>query len=69
MATPLIAGLPPNLDLAAGYVVRFAALDTTGAAVAGVNIVDAAIYVNSLVAGDINNLASGQFTLVSGAGG
>jgi len=70
MPQALVAGLPPNLNLTAGYVVRFAALDPTdGSTISGVNIVNAALYVNSLAPGALDLLASGQFTLVSGSGG
>lgn len=49
MAAPLIAGLPPDLVLGAGYVIRLAALDpTTGAAVAGVVLADVSLFVTQL---------------------
>jgi hypothetical protein len=45
MAAPLIAGLPPDLDIAAGYSIRFAALDAaTGNAITGVVVSDVSIF-------------------------
>lgn len=44
MAQKLAAGIPSSLDLTQSWVLRFAAVDpTTGAAVTGVTISDAAI--------------------------
>lgn len=54
MALPLIAGLPPELILSAGYVVRLNALDpTTGAPVAGVVVTDTSIFVAQLTGPDV----------------
>lgn len=67
MPQPLIAGMPPELDLDAGYVVRFQALDpTTGAAVAGVVVNDASIMARNL-GDDAGALAVGPWQLVPGA--
>lgn len=45
MPVPLIAGLPPDMDLPDGYIVRFNALDpTSGAAVTGVVVSDVSIF-------------------------
>ena len=70
MPEPLIAGLPPNLDLPDGYEVRFNALDpTTGAQVTGVVVTAATLYVQTLAGGATVDLNSGPFKLVSGPGG
>jgi hypothetical protein len=70
MAQPLTAGLPPGLNLVAGYKVRFAALDpTTGAAVSGVKVANPTIYVENLTGNTPAALASGPFTLVAGPAG
>lgn len=65
MPQPLIAPLPPNLDLADGYVVRFNALDpATGAQVTGVLVSNALVYVYSDTASSPQQLESGPFTLL-----
>lgn len=67
MPQPLIAGLPPGLDLPAGYVVRVTALDpSSGAAVTGVTVSNFALYVRNLVGTDSTDLQSGPFLLVPG---
>jgi hypothetical protein len=49
MPAPLIADLPPDCTLSAGYVVRLTALDpTTGAVVAGVTLSDISFFVTDL---------------------
>ena len=49
MPQPLIAGLPPDLILSAGYVVRVVALDpSTGATVTGVALSDTSLFVTDL---------------------
>jgi len=51
------AGLPPELIISDGYVLRFAALDpTSGAAVAGVSVSLATAEVERL-SGDLGDLA------------
>lgn len=66
MSAKLVAGMPRDLVLPAGYVVRFAALDpTTGANVAGVTITQAAIQVTSLT-DKTDTLAAGDWLLVPG---
>jgi hypothetical protein len=53
---PLIAGLPPDLDLSAGYVVRLNALDpATGLEVSGVALSDVSVFVTDLQ-GNIGDL-------------
>ena len=48
-AQPLIAGLPPECILSAGYIVRITALDpTTGAQVTGVVLSDVSLFVTDL---------------------
>lgn len=48
MAAPVVASLPPALDLPGGYTVRFTALDpTTGAVVSGVTISAATILTDT----------------------
>ena len=59
--------LPLDLQLSAGYVVRFSAVDaTTGATVAGVTISDATIEVQNLTGGSGEALQSGPFMFVPG---
>lgn len=49
MPIPLIAGLPPDLDLPDGYIIRFNALDpNTGAAVTGVVVQNVSIFGTNL---------------------
>lgn len=49
MPEPLKAGLPPDMEIGVGYIVRLTALDaTTGAVVAGVSISDASIFATHL---------------------
>lgn len=49
MPAPLIAGLPPDCTLSAGYIVRIVALDSaTGVQVSGVNLSDISIFVTDL---------------------
>jgi hypothetical protein len=48
-AAPMIAGLPPDCVLSAGYVVRLTALDpSTGATVAGVQLSEVSFFVTDL---------------------
>lgn len=69
-AAPLVAGLPPNLQLNDGYVVRLTAIDaSTGATVSGVTVSDATIQVVNLGGGSAQLLASGPYSLVPGPGG
>jgi len=70
MATStLIAGLPPELELTDGYIIRLTAIDaTTGADVAGVVVNNAAIYAQNVGGGSAGDLASGPFLLVPGPG-
>lgn len=66
MAQPIVAALPPDLNLQAGYVIRVNALDpTTGAEVTGVTVTDFAIYCDNLTGAD---LGAGAFVLVPGPG-
>ena len=56
MPQPLIAGLPPDCELASGYIVRVAALDpTTGAQVTGVQLSDVSIFCTD-VNGNLSDL-------------
>ena len=49
MPQPLIAGLPPDCELPAGYIIRVTALDpTTGATVGGVALSDVSLFVTDL---------------------
>lgn len=49
MPLPVIAGLPPNLALPSGYVIRLTALDpTTGNVVTGVKVSDVSFYVRDV---------------------
>lgn len=67
MPAPMVAPLPPALDLDDGYIVRFAALDpTTGATVANVTVSAATLQVVNLSGSDVAALQSGPFILVPG---
>lgn len=67
MPAPLTAGLPPNLNLSAGYKIRFTALDpTSGATVSGVTITNPTLYVENLTSSEPAALVSGPFMLVAG---
>lgn len=73
MPQPLIAGLPPDLDLDSGWEIVLAALDpTTGAAVAGVKVTNASLMVRNLAGGGGSGggatLEAGAFQLVPGPG-
>lgn len=58
-AAPLIAGLPPDCVLSAGYIVRITALDpTTGATVAGVTLSDISFFVTDLIGQEIGDDAA-----------
>lgn len=51
-AAPMVAGLPPDLTLSSGYILRLVALDaTTGAAVSGVTLSDVSFFVTDLLSG------------------
>ena len=68
MSAPLVAGLPPDLDIDGGYILRFEAVDpSTGAAVSGVNVSAVAIGASDL-AGTAGTLSAGPFMLVPGPG-
>ena len=67
-APPLIAGLPPDLDLDGGYTLRFDAVDlATGATIAGVTVSAVAIGAADL-AGPRTGVVFGPFMLVPGPG-
>ena len=67
-APPLIAGLPPDLDLDGGYTIRFDAVDpTSGATDTGVIVSEATIFAANL-AGSTAGLEVGPFMLVPGPG-
>jgi hypothetical protein len=69
VSAPQVAALPPDLNLWAGCVVRVAALDaTTGSAVGGVVIGNAALEVMNLTGGASDDLVSGDWKLVPGPG-
>ena len=56
MSAPLVAGLPPDLDLDGGYTLRFDAVDpATGATVSGVKVSAVAIGATDL-AGNLTGL-------------
>jgi hypothetical protein len=66
---PQIAGLPPNLDLDAGYQLVFTAINaTTGAQIGGVAVTDATIRAQNVGGTDAADLAFGPFRLVPGPG-
>lgn len=65
MSLPVKTGMPDNLVIADGYIIKFRAVDpTTGADVSGVNVSAAAIQ-----ASDTGAVAvTGPFQLVPGPG-
>lgn len=68
MAAPQVASFPPDLQLRAGSVIRFAAIDaTTGANVAGVAVQDAMIQMANLTGGPDTDLLVGEWQLVPGS--
>lgn len=63
MAQPLVAGLPPDCHLSAGYIVRLTALNpTTGAAVANVALSDISFLVTNVGAGGTTGGTNGAGT-------
>lgn len=69
MAAPVIAGMPPSLDLDAGWQITLEALDpTTGNPVAGVTVANVSLMVRNLGGGAADQLAVGPFMLVPGPG-
>ena len=68
MSAPLVAGLPPDLDIDGGYILRFDAVDpATGATVSGVKVSAVAIGAADLASTAGTELA-GPFMLVPGPG-
>lgn len=66
MPQPLIAGLPPDCQLQAGYIVRVTALDpTTGASVGGVTLSDVSLFVTD-VHGNVDDLTPDPLLVPSG---
>jgi hypothetical protein len=64
MPVPIKAALPPELDIADGYVIRFAAVSPTdGSAVAGVTVSHVSIFGTDLAGVDV---IVGPFLLVPG---
>ncbi|MGH2835422.1 MAG: hypothetical protein ACRDUT_00070 [Mycobacterium sp.] len=64
---PLIAGLPPSLDLGAGMTIRVTALDAaTGDLVSGVNIDTSVITANDLSGTGGAGASAGPYMLVPG---
>jgi hypothetical protein len=62
---PIMAPLPPGIELAGSWRVRFTALDpATGAVVAGVTISSATIQVEDLSTGGISRLETADWQLV-----
>jgi len=56
MAAPMTAGMPPELDLDAGYVIRVTALDAaSGALVSGVKVSGLTLEVTNVHGGDLNS--------------
>ena len=67
MPVPLLADLPPNLDLEGGYVLRITALDpATGAQVAGVKVSGVVITAVNVLGGNPADLEVGDWVLVPG---
>lgn len=70
MAEPLIAGIPPGIELDGSSIVRVVAVDpTTGAQVAGVTVSAFVMVVDSGDVGGGAALAYGPFMLVPGPAG
>lgn len=66
MAQKLSASMPEKLDLDASWTIQWAAVDpTTGAAVSGVTVSNAAIIADQ-IAGTPEALSTGPFMLVPG---
>jgi hypothetical protein len=67
MAAPMKTGMPVELDLPAGYTLRFTALDpTTGAANTDVVVSSAAITAEPVGGTQAGQLEVGPFMLVPG---
>lgn len=55
MAKKLLGGFPENIDLNAGYVVEFTAVDAaTGADVTAVNVSNVSLLVANVAGGDLS---------------
>lgn len=66
MPQPLTAGLPPELQLSAGYILRVNALDqATGAEVSGVMLSDVSLFV-SLLSGNLDEGTPAPLLVPSG---
>jgi hypothetical protein len=63
MTLPLNIAMPQDLDLVARWTLQVAALDSTGAPVANVNVGPISITADNIVGG---NLSYGPFLLVPG---
>ena len=69
MPAPLIAPIPPIMDLPDGYIVTWAAIDpTTGADVAGVVVSGVSLFGTKLGQGGGGTSDLGPFMLVPGPG-
>ncbi len=69
MAAPLIAPIPPIMDLPDGYVVTWAAIDpSTGADVAGVQVSGVSMFGTKLGTDTSGSVTIGPFMLVPGPG-
>lgn len=69
MSAPVIAPIPPDLDLPDGYIVQWAAIDpATGADVAGVVVTNVSMFGTLLDAGAGGGVTVGPFMLVPGPG-
>ena len=67
MSQPLVAPVPPILDLPDGYVVEWSAVDpSTGADVAGVVVSNVSIFGTMLGSGGGGGIDLGPFMLVPG---
>lgn len=65
MAAPMVAPIPPELELAGRWRIRFTALNpTTGAVVAGVTVSEATIQVADLSTGPVSRLETADWQLV-----
>jgi hypothetical protein len=68
-AQPLLGGLPPDLQLYAGCVIRVRLLSpTTGAAVANGRASNVSIFIRNIAGTPDVQLESGEFRLVPGPG-
>ena len=68
-AQPMIAGLPPDLSLYAGCIIRVRLIDpVTGAAIAGGVLSNVSIFIRNIGGSTLDELVYGDWRLVPGPG-